>query len=397
MLRSSTFLADQPSAGTLRVFLASWRRLAVLLLALMAALAVRPAAAHLRAASLLVRFADERAQGGLAALGRHEVDEEPATVPTRNGPARARVYQPRDLARAPGVVLVHGVHRLGIDEPRLMRFARALAATGVVVLTPEVQEIADYRIDPCSIDTIGTAAATLASRTGGRAGIMGMSFAGGLSLLAAADPRFTGSVAFVVAIGAHDDLARVSRFFATDEEPRPVGPPAHLKAHAYGALVLIYQRAPRFFPPEDVPIARDALRLWLWDDRAAARARAEALTPESWAKLDALFDGPIDGAAPEILAVVDKDAAEMATVSPTGHLARMQVPVFLLHGAGDTVIPAAETEWLAREVPPDMLREALVSPALVHVELGPETPASEKWDLVHFMARVLEEADGARG
>jgi hypothetical protein len=71
--------------------------------------------------------------------------------------------------------------------------------------------------------------------------------------------------------------------------------------------------------------------------------------------------------------------------------------VFLLHGAGDNVIPSAETEWLAHEVPPSLLREALVSRAIVHVELGPETPASETWDLVHFMAGVLEAADASRG
>ena len=365
-------------------------------LAIIVALAVRPAVAHVRAASLLLRFADEHAQGGLADAGRHAVDEEDATVPTTNGPARARVYQPRGVSGAPGVVLVHGVHRLSIDEPRLVRFARAVASTGVVVLTPEVKEIADYRIDPRSIDTIGAAAVSLSGRTGGRAGIMGMSFAGGLSLLAAADPRFAGSIAFVVAIGAHHDLARVSRFFATNEIARPEGQPTHLQAHGYGALVLFYQRAESFFPPEDVPIARDALRLWLWDDRAAARTRAEALSPASWAKMDTLFDGPMDDAAPAILAMVDEQAGAMTTVSPSGHLSNLAVPVFLLHGAGDTVIPAAETEWLAREVPPAMLRAALVSPALVHVELGPDTPASQKWDLVHFMAGVLEEADASR-
>ena len=47
-----------------------------------------------------------------------------------------------------------------------------------------------------------------------------MSFAGGLSLLAAADPRFAEDVGFVVAVGAHHDLARVSRFFATDSESK---------------------------------------------------------------------------------------------------------------------------------------------------------------------------------
>jgi dienelactone hydrolase len=361
-------------------------------IALAAALLVGPVVSHLRAASLLLRFADEHAQGGIADLGRHEVDEEAATVESPNGPVKARLYRPRGVADPPGIVLLHGVHRLSIAEPRLVRFARAVSATGVLVLTPEIKEIADYRVDPRSIDTIGAAAASLAARTGGRPGVMGMSFAGGLALLAAADPRFAESIGFVVAIGAHDDLARVSRFFATNEAPRPDGPPLHLQAHGYGTLVLVYQRAERFFPAEDVAAARDVIRLWLWDDRDAARARMKDLGAPARAKMDLILDGPMEKLAPEVLSVVDQDAQAMTTVSPRGHLSALKVPVFLLHGAGDTVIPASETEWIAREVPPDLVRNVLVSPALVHVELGPGTPASQKWDLVHFMAGVLTEA-----
>jgi dienelactone hydrolase len=371
------------------------RAVVVLGIALTVALLGEPVGAHVRAASLLLRFADEHAEGGLAGFHKQPVDEEATRIVTSSGDAtRGRFYVPRGAAHAPGVVLVHGVHRLGIDEPRLVRFARAVASTGVVVLTPEVKEIADYRIDPRSIETIGAAARALAARTERRAGIMGMSFAGGLSLLAAADPRFASSVGFVVAIGAHDDLARVSRFFATDEAPAPDGRVVHLKAHGYGALVLVYQRAERFFPPEDVEVARDAIRLWLWDDRAAARARAEALSPLSWARIDALFEDPAEASA-AMLDVIGQDAEGMASVSPHGRLGALTAPTFLLHGAGDTVIPAVETEWLARDVPPAALRDVLVSPALVHVELGPETPMSQKWDLVHFMARVLEQADAS--
>ena len=146
-------------------------------------LLIRPAGAHLRAASLLLRFADAGATGALAELGKHPVEESPASVTLAQGEGRARVYTPVGVSDPPGIVIVHGVHRLGIDEPRLQRFARAVAATGVVVFTPEVQEIADYRIDPRSIDTIGAAAAALRARLGhGRVGVMGMSFAGGLSL-----------------------------------------------------------------------------------------------------------------------------------------------------------------------------------------------------------------------
>jgi dienelactone hydrolase len=373
-------------------------RVAIFALMVLTALLARPVATHVRAASLLVRFADARAQGGLAAVSRAPLDEQLTTFATARGPVRARVYVPRGVSAPPGLVLVHGVHRLGIDEPRLVRFARAIAESGVVVMTPYVQEIADYTIDVRSVETIGAAARALRSRIGGgRAGIMGTSFAGGLSLMAAADPRFADDIGFVVSIGGHHDLARVARFFVTSRVESPDGSTRPLAAHGYGALVLLYGHAERFFPAEDVAAARDALRLWLWDERAEARARMEALSPAAWAKVDALFEGRIDLVADEILNEIAHEAEAMARVSPHGKLGALGVPVFLLHGAGDTVIPSAETEWVAAEVPASMLRQELVSQAIVHVELGGEAPLGDQWALVHFMASILAEADDARG
>ena len=51
-----------------------------------------------------------------------------------------------------------------------------------------------------------------------------------------------------------------------------------------------------------------------------------------------------------------------------------------------------ETEWLEQDVPAEKLEEALISPALQHVELHGEPSLGEKWKLVHFMARVLAAA-----
>ena len=70
-----------------------------------------------------------------------------------------------------------------MDEPRLVRFARALAANGVAVLTPEVRELADYRVDARSIETIGAAAQTLRAKLSRRVGVMGMSLGGYTSAL----------------------------------------------------------------------------------------------------------------------------------------------------------------------------------------------------------------------
>lgn len=370
------------------------RRLRVLafVLTLFVVLFARPAERHLRAASLLVRFASPDAKGFLPDYRRRELDETLIDIPTEKGPVRGRMYAPRGVENAPGVVLVHGVHRLSIEEPRLVRFSRAIAASGAVVLTPEVKEIADYRIDPSSIETIGAAAHALAKRLEGRrVGIMGMSFAGGLGLLAAAEPKFADDVGFVVAIGAHHDLRRVLEFFKTNHIRWPDGHDEALTAHPYGALVLLYSHVERLVPEADVPAARDAIRLWLWEKHDESKKRLADLGPGSREKVEALLEGKAD--VPKLIEEIARDPSRALAVSPAGRLAGLKAPVFLLHGAGDTVIPAAETSWLETEVPSGLLRKALVTPALVHVELTGEPTASQQWEMVQFMAGVLEAAD----
>jgi acetyl esterase/lipase len=399
----------RPRPSRLRIGLVTFIVLSLALL--------RPAGAHLRAAALLVRFADPHENGFLAGLGAQAIDEANLEIEGPSGPIRARIYAPmgasEPLATAtsstspscsgceanapslPGIVIVHGVHRLGIDEPRLERFARAVAAAGFAVLTPEVGELADYHVDPASIETIGASARALRARLGGGpVGVMGMSFAGGLSLLAAADPRYSEDIGLVVAVGAHHDLARVSQFFMTSRVKLPDGREEALGAHEYGALVLVYSHIESFFSADDAPGAREALRLWLWEQPDEARERANDLRPEARARVLALFDRKLDVIAPDLAAAMEQGRDEMARVSPSGRLATLKCPVFLLHGAGDTVIPAAETLWLASEVPAGLLRGALVSPAVVHVELEGDPPLLEQWALVRFMMGVLGEADG---
>lgn len=373
-------------------------RIVLFVVGVMLMILARPASRHARAAQLLVSFSDPHGEADPA-----RVDEEIAVVDVPEGawPARsvrARVFLPHgaDERTAPAMVLVHGVHEKGIEEPRLVRFARSLARAGIVSLTPEVEELSDYHVAPRSIDTVGAAVRALRARAGGRkVGVMGMSFGGGVALLAASDARFADDVAFVVAVGAHDDLARVSHFFATNEIADPSGAPAAVKAHEYGATVLVYTHAEDFFPKEDVPAASDALRLWLWERHDEARAAAQRLSPPSKEKVERLFAADLAPVRAEILAVIEKKKAEMAAVSPHGRLGGIHAPVYLLHGAGDTVIPATETLWLASDVPSAWRRAVLVSPAIQHVELK-EPKIGDEVALVHFMGQVIAEAEEAR-
>jgi len=215
------------------------------------ALAYPSTTRHLRAASVLARFSNPSDNGKLANFERHLIDEKPFCFAGEHEQLCGRIYVPHDIAHPPGIVLLHGVHWLGIDEPRLVSFARALSASGVTVFTSPVKELADFRISSASIPTIGLASQALHRQIGrGPVGVIGFSFAGGLALLAPADPRYANDIGFVASIGAHDDMLRVARFYFTDQIQTVDGKTILMPAHEYGAGVLAYTKAEKFFPGE---------------------------------------------------------------------------------------------------------------------------------------------------
>lgn len=355
------------------------------------AVLLHPVGPHLRAMSLMLRFSNPQAHGVATHFASHPFTEEDGVAQTPHGPLRYRLYAPQDVKNPGGIVLLHGVHHLGIEDPRMWNLARALAGAGVLVMTPELQDLADYRVTARTIDVIGDSAVVLSKRMDRTVGVIGLSFAGGLALLAADRSEFRDKIGYVVAIGAHDDMGRVARFFAANVIAKPDGTEAPFQAHEYGVLVLAYSHLEDFFSPRDVPIAREALRRWLWEQPDALKAAA-ALSPEGQKKLDLLLHHRDQMRVP-LLAEITLHKDEMAAVSPHGHLAQLHTSVFLLHGAGDTIIPASETLWLAKEVPPSELRSALVSPALVHVDMGDQVTWQQQWQLVDFMAQVLDATD----
>lgn len=352
------------------------------------AVLLHPVGPHLRSLSLMLRFSNPQAQSVAARFASHQFTEEDGSALTPHGPLRYRLYAPQDVTSPGGIVLLHGVHHLGIEDPRMWNLARALAGAGVLVMTPELQDLADYRVTARTIDLIGDSAVVLSTRMNRPVGVIGLSFAGGLSLLAADRPEYRDKIGFVVAIGAHDDMSRVARFFAANVIASPDGVESPLQAHEYGALVLAYSHLEDFFSPRDIPVARTALRQWLWEQPDAMKTAA-ALSAAGQTELDLLLHHRDQLRGP-LLGEIRLHKDEMDAVSPHGHLSQLRTAVFLLHGTGDTIIPSSETLWLAKDVPAAELKSALISPALVHVDMGEKVTWQQQWQLVDFMAQVLD-------
>src|SRR2546422_327948 len=277
---------------------------------------------YARAASLIVRAAN---LGGRIEAFAHQqsrtVTVQPTSViPTRYGDVPSRLYLPEGRTTRT-VLAVPGIHAAGIDETRLTGLANDLAGTGLAVMTMALPDLMAYQITPRSTDVIEDAIAWLARRSDlapdGRIGIVGISFAGGLSTVAAGRPSVRDRVAFVLSFGGHADLPRVMRYLCTGEAPHVDG----LETH----------------PPHDYDVGG-----------------APALSPQR---------APAPPAA----------------------------PVYLLHGADDTVIPAAESVMLARHLEGKAHVRLLLSRLITHAEVDRSAAASETWKLVLFWGDVLRQ------
>ena len=222
---------------------------------------------------------------------------------------------------------------------------------------------------------------------------MGLSFSGGLSLLAAGDPQFRQSIKFVFAVGSQDEMQRVAAYYRTGLDQRPNGTEELLPPHEYGPLVLEYENLADFVPHADIGPLRAVLRAHLYEDVPGEKAALAQLNPQQTGEARALMatDSPPTRA---LLAKAEaKHVAEMAGVSPHGHLEHLTTPVYLLHGQGDNIIPAAETLWMESELPTTTLKAALISPILSHLDLDGAGPnVVDNLRLVHFFALVLREA-----
>jgi dienelactone hydrolase len=323
-------------------------------------LALAPEAYNqLRAASTLMVIAD-MPKSVLSRFDTNPVIEEMITFQsTVTEPAR--IYHPVGIAHPSALVVVPGVHHLGMEEPRLRRFARALASHGYLVLTPQVDGLADYNISKNSATVIGDAVHELVRRSGAqKVGLLGLSFAGGMSLIAASDPAVQQELSVVIAIGAHDDLKRVLDFYQSDETRAPDGSVLKMKAHEYGSLVTAYSHVSAFFAPEDIAQARLTLRTLLWEDVAKAHVEAAKLSPAGRARMEQLFAHDTRSLVADTQRGLAAARPELDAASPHYYLGRVHVPVMLLHGSADNVVPPTETLWLEQDLPRGVLRAGLI-------------------------------------
>ena len=131
----------------------------------------------------------------------------------------ADLYRPASHASRVPMILVPGLVEAGKNDPRVSPFAELLARAGFVVLVPDLPSFRTLHAHPDNLAELGAAVDAVTARRDlaprGRAGLFGISYAGGIAVLAALDPARARRVPFVAAVGAYADLDAALRFLAT--------------------------------------------------------------------------------------------------------------------------------------------------------------------------------------
>ena len=378
-------------------------RLAVVAIALvLVGLAARQVPSHLQSAALILDLTGNapRLRAWLP-VRTHAVTTRDVDVPARHGAVHARLYLPAQ-PNGPAIAVFPGVHGGGVDEPRMSALSRKLAALGLTVLAAPLPELRAYTIRPRSTDDIEDVAGWLAAQhdlaPSGRIGLVGVSFAGGLALVAAGRPSLDGKLDLVTALGSQGDLPRAMQYLCTGLLPDGTAQPQH----DYGPVVILLAGLAHFAPPEQVEPLRRAITTFLdaSSEDATDPLKSAALFADA-RQLEAQLPEPsrtvmhwvntrdVQTMGPKLLPYIE-ELGGAAALSPERSPAT-QVPVFLLHGAHDNVIPFSETPRLDAYLRArgNTRVTSLLTPLISHANVAAAPSALEVWRLIRFWAAML--------
>ena len=270
------------------------------------------------------------AAGSLTAPLVHATSREPATIPFGTRTLVADVYRPAYPRGS--ILLVHGLSAAGRRQPDLARLAELLARHGQIVLVPQFEGLAAFRLDGSEGAAVIAAldhAASLASPVA----IAGFSFGAGPALLAAAErPRIRLAASF----GGYADLRSVIAFVTTSADPEPY--------NRWKLLQLLAGFAENSADRAGLnAVARAKLA-----DPSTDTARLESTLGEDGRSVLALVHNRRRDALEGLLVRLSPGArTALDQLSPLPAMDRLRGRVLIAHGRADTSIPYTESVRLA--------------------------------------------------
>jgi pimeloyl-ACP methyl ester carboxylesterase len=284
----------------------------------------------------------------------------------------ADLYQPAETRAAAGLVLVPGATPEGRRDPRLVAFARELAAARVAVLVPDLPGLRQLRLAAAHADPIADAVTHLSKRAdGGEVGVIAISYAAGPAVLAALRPELDARIGLMLLVGPYYDMQSALTYVTTgayrtgQEAPWQSGRP-----NPRGIWLFLAGNTDRLPEARDRRLLRRIAERKRADPHASVERLADRLSADGRA-VYALATARDPDRVPALLdALPAAIRAELAALDLSQRdLSRLPGQIRLLHGRRDPIIPFTESQRLQQRLPAARTRLYLTD-GLVHADLS---------------------------
>jgi acetyl esterase/lipase len=286
----------------------------------------------------------------------------------------ADVYRPAPgsrRSRRPGIVLNHGVAAGGMRDLRLTNFADALARAGYVALVPEFINLKEFRVRPSDVGEMVDSyeyLERLPDVNPDRVGFFGFSYAGGLAMLAANDPRISERVGFCFLLGTYYDLRSIVTYATTgyyleDEEW------VYMKPRHTGKWAVLRNSLRLVEDDTDRRLLRFIANSKLEDDTCDVSASADSLGGEGALLYELMMNGDPDAAAGIIDRLSPRILSYFDELSMPGNIENVTARLIIVHGRDDNLMPYTESILLAENAPPNAIAELRILESIQHVDL----------------------------
>jgi pimeloyl-ACP methyl ester carboxylesterase len=245
----------------------------------------------------------------------------------------------------------------GKDDPRLVDLAFSLSRARFLILVPDLQGSREMRIRLEDTQAIADAAVYLARTdalaAGQAVGVVAISYAVGLAVLATMQPQAKETIQFVVGIGGYYDATAVVTFITTGRYREPTERAWRTaRPHPAAKWIFLASNTDALSDPRDRKALGAIAERRMWNPDAPVDDLVAGLGPEGRSLFDLLTNTEAERVGELIGRLPAAVRRHMESLSLRSYdLSHLAGRLILIHGRKDTLIPYTESLSLEAAVP----------------------------------------------
>lgn len=254
--------------------------------------------------------------------------------------------EPKPKKEFPSVLILHGMNKMGIDDPRMIHLAKCVSSLGYRAILPEIPEVMNLEITTNTLEAIyGTIKSVINYEKfrDERFGFLSISFSGGMGLIAISRPDIRNKFQAVCTIGAYSDFSKAV--------PYALG---NYNLDNYGTYIFFYNYID-FFQEKGAN-----LKIYFYEaamDNGLKRMGSSSIgqkifqiLSESEKDFCRQIETKTEFRHELFEKFMKKSKSLIDSLSPINYVDKLTSQICLIHGKGDIVVPESESVRLAEKL-----------------------------------------------